>query len=114
MKKLALSLLFVATIITASRAQEDEDQVFHFGLKASPSVNWLRIDGDNVKNEALRIGFTYGLMTEFRITKNYAFATGLDVSYRGGEYSEVALIDFAVVSLTRTQKFQFVEIPISL
>ncbi len=114
MKKLALSLLFVATIITASRAQEDEDQVFHFGLKASPTVNWFRVDADGVKNEALRIGFTYGLMTEFRITKNYAFATGLDISYRGGEYSEVTLVPNGVVNLTKIQRFQFVEVPISL
>lgn len=114
MKKLALSLLFVATIITASRAQEDEDQVFHFGLKASPSVNWFRVDADGVKNEALRIGFTYGLMTEFRITKNYAFATGLDISYRGGEYSEVQNFGLQSIVITRIQRFQFVEVPISL
>jgi len=111
MKKLALSLLLVATIVSTSRAQEDEDQVFHFGLKASPSVNWLRVDADGVKNEALRLGFTYGLMTEFRITKNYAFATGLDISYRGGEYSETV---GSLLTLTRIQKFQFVEVPISL
>ncbi|MDQ3051777.1 MAG: PorT family protein [Bacteroidota bacterium] len=119
MKKLALSLLFAATIISTSWAQEDEDQVFHFGLKASPSVNWFRIEGDNVKNEALRLGFTYGLITEFRITQNYAFATGLDISYRGGKYSEVKLLPNntgvgALVTLDRIQRFQFVEVPISL
>lgn len=114
MKKLALSLLFVATIITASRAQEDEEQVFHFGLKASPSVNWFRIDAEGAKNEALRIGFTYGLITEFRITKNYAFATGLDISYRGGEYSTIESDSGIIYNTTRIQRFQFVEVPISL
>ncbi len=119
MKKLALSLLFATSIISSAWAQEDEDQIFHFGLKASPTVNWFRIEGDNVKNEALRVGFTYGLITEFRITKNYAFATGLDISYRGGKYSEEKLVvdnnGFGYfITLDRVQRFQFVEVPIAL
>jgi len=122
MKKLAISLLLITTVLTNGFAQSEDEQKFHFGLKASPSFSWLRVEAKDVKNDGLMVGFTYGLMTEFNITKNYAFLTGVDVSYRGGKYEQIVsnLIDeggVAVVrsaTLNRKQNFQFIEIPLAL
>jgi hypothetical protein len=105
------NLLYVTSLIFivsgTSLAQSDPDQKLHFGLKASPSVTWLKVEADNVniESEGVRIGFTYGLITEFSISKNYSFATGIDISYKGGSYS---IPDLVAV----TQKLQFVEVPI--
>ena len=121
MKKLVLSLMFVAIASTVLFAQSNYDeQKFHFGLKAHPVVSWARIDAEGVESEGIRIGFTYGLVTEFAFTKNYAFATGLDVSYRGGKYSQKLgginsqTQTFEVIKVTRTQKFQMLELPLTL
>ena len=121
MKKLVLSLMFVAVASTGLFAQSDYDeQKFHFGLKASPVISWARIEAPGVESDGIRIGFTYGLMTESAFTKNYAFATGVDVSYRGGKYTQK---DFdldqnnpinPLVDVTRTQRFQMIEIPVAL
>ncbi len=121
MKKLVLSLMFVAIASTVLFAQSNYDeQKFHFGLKASPVVSWARIEAPGVESDGIRIGFTYGLMTEFAFTKNYAFATGVDVSYRGGKYTQKNF-DLnendpfnQLVDVTRTQKFQIIELPVAL
>lgn len=117
MKNLALSLIMLPLLTLTLRAQSDyDDQKFHFGLKASPSVTWTRIDAPSASNQGLRIGFTYGLMTEFAFTKNYAIATGVDIAYRGSKREEMVFDssgnDLGVIDVI--QKFQFVEVPICL
>jgi hypothetical protein len=112
MKNLIVSLILITSFLTKASAQDDPDQMFHFGLKASPSVAWVRVEADGVTNESIRIGFTYGLITEFRITKNYAFATGVDISYRSGKIK--ANVDVVGNSIDIVQKFQFVELPLAL
>jgi hypothetical protein len=117
MKKLLLSLLFIAVISVPSFAQEENDQKFHFGLKASPLVAWTKIDAEGVTSDGIRIGFTYGLMTEFSISTNYAFATGVDISTRGGKYKyEIpdvpGFLEGGTVSVD--QKIQFLDIPVAL
>lgn len=110
MKKLLLSLLFIPAIISSSLGQEANDQKFHFGLKASPGLAWTRINADGVKQDGLRVGFTYGLMTDFSISTNYAFSTGIDISTRGGKYK----VTVPNGSVSVDQKLQFIDIPIAL
>lgn len=121
MKKLVLFTLLTATTLTRVSAQSDYDeQKFHFGLKASPVFSWARLDAPGAESDGIRIGFTYGLMTEFAFTKNYAFATGVDVSYRGGKYTyKFAGLNglsnqIEVIDVTRIQKFQMIELPLTL
>jgi hypothetical protein len=81
MKKLtAVALLILSGF--ASQAQNNEG--LHFGLKVTPSIAWLRTDTKGTESDGSKFGFCYGLMTEFRFSDNYSFATGLDVTYRGG------------------------------
>jgi len=114
MKKLLTTFFLLSCIVISVKAQDasgSDDQKFHFGLKATPTLCWLRVDAEGVKNDGIRIGFTYGLTTEFRIAKNYAFATGVDVSYRGGKYR----VDLGSLGeLKVTQRLQYLDVPIAL
>ncbi|MFM8918042.1 MAG: hypothetical protein ACKOGP_09920, partial [Bacteroidota bacterium] len=85
-KRVFLSIMMAVAISFAANAQNDGESKFHFGLKASPSYNWMKTDGTGLESDGGSIGLSYGLMTEFAISKNYAFATGLDITYRGGKY----------------------------
>lgn len=112
MKKLVLSAILLTALSTTLSAQESlssNDQKFNFGLKATPTISWLRVDAEGVSNDGIRIGFTYGLVTEFRISNNYAFGTGIDISYRGGKYK----YDKGG-SVSVTQKLQFLDVPVAL
>lgn len=116
----SLFTLALATFLaTMAFAQETEkpapDQSgLHFGLKAAPSLAWLRTDTKGVESDGSKFGFSYGLITEFRFAPNYAFATGLDVTYRGGKFkSEMTLLD-TVTRSSRSISLQYVEIPLTL
>ena len=79
--KIATLVLFI-TLSSSVFAQGDAPIIgskLHFGLELEPSIAWLKVndplppalDGDGSK-----IGFGFGLMTEFAFSKNYSFATG--------------------------------------
>lgn len=59
---------------------------FRFGLKGAPSLNWYKPD-DKKKMESggVKLQFSYGLVTEFRLSSVASFATGLQVDYDGGK-----------------------------
>ena len=127
MKK--LSTLFLFFIITSSILAQDKEKlpVFRFGLKISPSVAWLgpdktKFNGLTVENGGAKIKFGYGLITEFRLSKNYSFLTGVEVNYVGGSinYKDVNKVNYKINDSTafflksREYKQQYVTIPLAL
>lgn len=86
-----------------------------FGLKFTPSYCWFGIDTEGVEGDGGYIGYTYGIMTDFRIADNYYFASGIEISQRGGKY-KYNMIDTSLMNtkVEVTQRLQFVDIPFSL
>lgn len=114
MKRLLLTLSL--TIISISLFAQAE---FHFGIKAAPSLAWLRSDTKGYDSDGSKFGFSYGLITEFNFANRYAFATGLDVTYRGGKFKTVQQLktlvnEDSVVSISSSYNLQYIELPITL
>jgi Outer membrane protein beta-barrel domain len=110
MRKLILILIIGLSLPVISEAQ---DQKFHFGFKITPSMAWIKPDQKNLDRDGYRLGFTYGVQTEFRLSDNYAFATGAQMSYRGGKLKYNSDID-SIPDQTVTFKVQYVEIPLTI
>jgi hypothetical protein len=114
MKKLLITLSLAAIALFGNAA----DSKLHFGLKAAPSLAWLRTDTKGLESDGSKFGFSYGLLTEFNFADNYAFATGVDITYRGGKFKTVTTVNSATDTITAStsSKFtlQYVEIPITL
>lgn len=112
MKKLCflLILFFIA--------KSGISQNFHFGLKAAPSLAWLKPDTKGVESNGSKIGFSYGIMTDFGFTDNYALGTGVDVTYRGGSLEQTFSFDSlgtTITNVTTTDfRLQYIELPITL
>ncbi len=100
MKKLTI-LFFTLAFAAATNAQ---DTKLHFGLKAAPSLAWLHSSTKDYDGNGSKFGFSYGLITEFNFSDNYAFATGLDVAYRGGKTKHT--ISGSVGSSTFTTSYE--------
>jgi hypothetical protein len=119
MKKL-LGILLLAFWSFTSYSQTTSDNGFHFGLKAAPSLAWLKTDDKEVTSNGSKLGFTYGLITEFNFADNYAFATGLDICYRGGKLKSQSTIkngagvDSVTMISEATYNLQYIEIPVTL
>jgi len=118
MKRIIITIsLILTTIITFS--QESSEQSFHFGLKASPSLAWLRSDTKGFDSDGSKTGFIYGLITDFNFAERYAFSTGIDIDYRGGKFKTVENLktivnEDSVVSTNSTYSLQYIDIPITL
>lgn len=103
MKKISLLLLF-CLFVSFSNAQKSS---FRFGLKASPTLNWLKPDTKGVTAEGSKLAFSWGFMADYYFADNYAFATGVDLVSRGGK---VSIND----TVHKTYKAKYIELPITI
>jgi hypothetical protein len=118
MKKqiITLSIIFFSI---AALAQDASDEGLHFGLKASPSLAWLKTDTKGFESDGSKTGFIYGVIAEFKFAQHYSFATGIDVDYRGGKFkfnNKLKTInnEDSVVSISASYTLQYVELPLTL
>ncbi|MFN8153881.1 MAG: porin family protein [Bacteroidia bacterium] len=112
MRRLLLLLTFILSTLTTY----SQDQKFHFGLKIAPSMAWIKPDKKGLERDGYRLGFGYGVQMEFRIQENYAIASGVQISYRGGniKYNFEDTGSVVIPDPVINYKLQYVEIPIAL
>lgn len=86
MKKIipVLVTVFLMSSLIQVNAQEDY-KPFRFGLHASPSITWIKPDVQEYESDGTKIGFSYGLIADFNMSRNYSLSTGIDISYFGGK-----------------------------
>lgn len=116
MKKISIILIL---LVSGFIAKSQDDQGLHFGLKITPAIAWLKTDTKGIESNGSKFGFAYGLMTEFRFSDHYSFATGIDVTYRGGNLRSTTTIDepgiqTVVTTLDSKSTLQYIEIPLTL
>jgi len=127
MKKHLLSLIVFALIGSAVFAQDDRPVRIAFAIQ--PSSSWFKPEGKIIEADGARLGFAYGILTDFMIAgnSNYAFGTGVMINSVGGtlkssryhdEFTPIdanttALLDeFAIA--TEKYRLQYLEIPLTL
>lgn len=127
MKKLlilALCSLFIAPVFAQDGGGGDASPGFRFGIKLAPNISYFKpADTKVMANDGAKLKFALGLITEFRIAKNYSFVTGIEFpSLTGGN------LDFKSDSVnyipsddtvpffvnSRSYNLQYVELPILL
>jgi hypothetical protein len=88
-------------------------------LKASPSLAWIVCDTKGFESSGTKLGFSYGLITEFNFATHYAFATGIDVTYRGGNSKSISSttdLSGTTTTVTTETKYnlEYIELPLTL
>ncbi len=112
MKKIFVLITVLFFVVANLNAQSD--QKFHFGLKASPSLAWISSDSKGFVSNGSKLGFTYGLITEFNFSDHYAFATGIDITYRGGNSKYSFSLNDSTSVVETKYSLQYIEIPLTL
>lgn len=107
-KVFLIALAFVNSL-TILQAQDSETK-FAFGLKVAPTLAWLKSETKSIDSDGSRLGFAYGLMADYHFSKNYALASGVEVSYRGGKYKAEEGGITAKSSIT----LQYIEVPVTM
>lgn len=121
---LSLSL-FLSTSLLAQDAPAGESKVT-LGLRAQPSFAWLKVKepaAPLLEGDGSKVGFAFGLMAEFKLSKNYFFATGLDVASKGGHIKSLVKSDLehtsttgdSLITVTSSNvSLKYIELPITL
>lgn len=119
MKKIVLFILFALVLIPMGFSQ---DGLFRFGLKASPSLAWMRPETRGYESDGTRLGFSYGVIADYSLGEYYALSTGLQISSLGGSLSyphTVVVItnegpEERTGILRRDYRLRYLEIPLTL
>ncbi|MBX7206227.1 MAG: PorT family protein [Bacteroidia bacterium] len=91
------------------------------GLKAAPLMGWYKCTGSAVKTGGSSVGFSYGLMADFKIGERYYLGTGFDIAYMGGKvvlptavYTPPSSISVPVTNVQINYSNQYIQVPLSL
>lgn len=87
-----LLLLCISPIFAQKTSTSDiESRKIRFGVYIAPTLSWMKPTtaktGDGLyapKNNGSKMGFTYGLMAEYKFADNYMIVTGLQINMTGG------------------------------
>tara|TARA_R110001592_G_scaffold3868_3_gene22064 strand:+ start:667 stop:1446 length:780 start_codon:yes stop_codon:yes gene_type:complete len=124
-----LTLILFGILFTNLSAQDDsfsddpvvefdEERKFRLGLHFSPSLSWFTVNSSGYSNDGSKIGFAYGLSTEFYLAKNYLFSTGVTLNSIGGKirYEGVYNINEVLFpsEIKQSIKINYAEIPLTL
>lgn len=99
-------------LIFTAAAVHAQDRPVRFGIKVAPNLGFMKPDTKELKNDGTRLGFTFGLMSDFMIggTENYAFATGLFLNNVGGKTT----IPYGDKNLQSELRYQYIELPLTM
>ena len=119
MKKLIVILFF--SLILSQTYGQTKDSGVRFGLSLSPQVSWLSAGDNGIQGNGSYFGFSYGLLVDVLIPTNYAFATGLLISYDGGKLTYLDSTKFNSfpnstypAGTNVDYRIQYIEIPLSM
>ncbi len=113
MKKYIL-ILFLSIFTISTFAQG-----VRMGLSASPQLSWLKSNNGEVKSDGVRMGFNFGMNTDFFFAERYSFSTGVFINNTGGKlkYNDSLIFNSngKIYNLAPeaviTYKIQYIDIP---
>jgi len=112
MKKYLLSGLMLALLIP--QAFSIDNSGFRFGLKASPAIAWMRPETRGVEYDGVKVGLSYGFISDISLGDFYAFSTGININMIGGKLTYPELVGLQQVVLGRNYSLNYLEIPLTI
>jgi len=106
---------FIFVIVIFLGATEAYSQV-RIGLQLSPTISSNRIETQSdlysLKNDGSKLKFKFGMITDFMLTDNYYFSTGL--LYTPKRVAVIATEQPDVRTLTEQYDLQYLQIPLTM
>lgn len=106
-------ILFLALFLSLKLSYSQYNGNFRLGLKAAPSIGWIKPKSDTIEANGTHLGFSFGLISEFVLADNYSFATGFDIASIGGKSKYTKLKPTKEVYFD-DYKLKYLEIPLTL
>lgn len=124
-----LLVLILLTAISSNLLAQDaavgpkQRRKFRLGINVAPAVDFFLTDSKGLEADAVRFKFGAGLMAEYAITNNYAFAFGLEwksagaaLAYEDAYYisQQQGTVGDAFRLMSRNYRNDYINIPITM
>ena len=118
---LAAVLLLSTTLFSFSQDKKSSDnQKYIFGLKTGANFSWYKPDSRNLSEGGLKLGYSYGLMSDYVFQTNYSISTEFLVSGINGKMKFKESLSYIkngdtskVPNVQYEYSVKYVQIPIS-
>ena len=110
MKRLLLPLF---CLILVSQIQAQYKPVI-LGLRIGTDLSWVKPNVEEYSSEGVRMGFTWGFISEFYVMENYAISTGFNMNFIGGKLEYPYQMDADTGTLHRVYHMKYLQIPLCL
>ena len=79
--------------LNATFAQDDAEKIrnFRFGLKVTPSVNWLKSEDKKIQSNGAVLRYGGGLVVEYRLAKVVSFISGIQIDVDGEKQNTLTM-----------------------
>ncbi len=114
-------LLFISLLLTCYLFGFSQDEKIRLGLNLSPQFSWMVSDAAGVESDGTKIGFNFGLVSDFFFAERYSLTTGVSINNTGGMLNYTDSIGFQTnnenLSLANGAKIQYniqyIDIPLA-
>ena len=103
LKNTSIVILLCLCIHTVNAQKSD----FRCGLKAMPTLVWLKPDVKGLVADGAKLTFSWGFISEYYFADNYAIAGGIDLTSRGGKTTTNDTTHYEY-------KLKYIELPITI
>lgn len=125
MRKQIMFILMLATASQLSAQQTDsissgvsnarsEAGKISFGVKLSPSINWIRAVNDDVQSDGATLKFGVGAVVAYHLSKELSFVSGLNYNEFGGYVYDNASQNNPNTENNYLINYAEIEVPIAL
>lgn len=117
-------ILILFIVLASPQLSQAQDSKFIFGLKGAMNIGWIQAKTKTVTSNGVALGYSYGIMGDYKFTKNYSIAAEFLISNIQGNMQYVGDDGFAVFKNDTSEKqvdnlnyklnLQYIQIPISM
>jgi len=104
-------IALLTVLLISTQAGFAQYKAVSLGVKAAPSLGWIKTDQQGYESQGTVAGFAWGLVAEFYFAENYAFATGFNFDFQNGKLAYPEQRNEDLGTLTRNYRLKYLEIP---
>ncbi|MCX6247711.1 MAG: porin family protein [Bacteroidetes bacterium] len=114
MVKITIRFLTIFLALLLANQAVSQQSPIRLGLKIAPSLGWMNPNETGYNYNGPKAGVSFGFICDFGFAEHYAFSTGFNFSFLGGNlsYPNAEAPDTGI--LDRNYSFRYLEIPLMI
>ncbi|HAH58875.1 MAG: PorT family protein [Lentimicrobium sp.] len=114
MKKIFVFTFTLLMAVAMSHPAVAQYKSVELGIKLAPNMGWLKSNQENYESSGVRPGIAWGMVSDFYFARNYAFSTGFNFNFHGGQLTYPDMLFFDTGKVERRYRLKYIEVPATI